>query len=142
MRILSVGMIVIAGALYQICSKSIPADANPFSSLIAVYATSLSVALILFFATSHIIANDGLANELHKLNYAPFVLGAVITIYEMGFILAYRAGFKASELSAITTVILLVAMLFVGMLIFKEHVTLKTVVGLMIAIVGVIVTKL
>jgi drug/metabolite transporter (DMT)-like permease len=142
MKILSVGMIVTCGALYQTCSRRIPASMNPFSSLILVYSAALATAVILFLATGRFIPSDGLMAELHKTNAAPLLLGMVVSMYELGFLLAYRSGFQVSQLSPITTVLGLGAALLVGTLIFREQVTLKMLIGLAVAIAGILIMKL
>jgi len=142
MKILSVGLIVLCGALYQTCSKKIPAGMNPFSSLILVYSASLTAAVILFFATGSVFPNEGLAAELHKTNAATFILGTVIAMYEFGFLMAYRSGFQVSQLLPITNVLSLAAAVTVGALVFHEGITLKTLLGLSLAIAGILVMKL
>jgi drug/metabolite transporter (DMT)-like permease len=142
MKIIAVAMIVMSGMLYQICAKQTSPSINPFASLIVTYCVALSTALILFFSTGRFFGGASLLLEVKKANYASVLLGNVIVAYEIGFILAYRAKYKASELSAHTTVMIMAVMFVIGILFYKETISPKQIIGLVIAAAGIFISIL
>ncbi|WP_243085022.1 hypothetical protein [Lachnospira eligens] len=66
---------------------------NPFASLIITYLVGAAVAFIMF-----LILGDSrdILTELKKANWTSFVLGIVLVGLEVGFIYAYKAGWKVS----------------------------------------------
>ena len=89
-----IALVVISNIIYQICSKSVPGNMNPFASLTVTYLIAAAASAILFF-----VSGDGgnLWKEYGKLNWAPFVPGIVIIGLETGWIFAYRAGWQISQ---------------------------------------------
>jgi drug/metabolite transporter (DMT)-like permease len=133
-------MIVAAGVLYQVCARQTEPSINPFAALIATYGTALLTAILLFFGTERLIGGSGLIGELKKANFASVRLGCVVVVYDLGFLLAYRAKHKASELSAHTTIIIMTAMFAIGVLLYKETTSLKQIIGFSIAAAGIFFT--
>ena len=127
-------LIVASNTMYQICSKSLPQDMDPFASLTITYVMATVVSLVAFF----VIGNHslGIFGELAKTGWSPFVLGIVIVGLEVGYILAYRAGWEVSAASVVQSVILAVALVVVGRLIYGEQVSLTKVAGVAICLVG------
>ena len=82
-------IVVCANTVYNISTKSTPADINSFASLTVTYTIASISSLILFFITAE---NRDLASELTKINWTAFVLGIAIVALEFGFICIYRAG--------------------------------------------------
>ncbi|WP_318677932.1 hypothetical protein [Treponema sp.] len=75
---------------------------------------------------------------LAPTNWATVVLGIVITGLEVGFIQAYKAGWKVSTLATVTNGILAIALIFVGMLLYKEHISWTQILGVFICLIGLI----
>lgn len=74
--------------------------------------------------------------ELKKTNWIPFVLGLVIVGLEVGFIYAYKAGWKISTAQIVTSSILGVILIFVGYIGYKESITWNKIVGIIVCLVG------
>ena len=141
MKLISLCMILFSGVVYQICSRGIPRGMNQYASLILIYSSALVVSIILFYTLGKGGDSSGFMGQIKQTNLSPFVLGIVITLYELGFILAYRYGFKSSELSVINAVLLMVLMVVVGMTLYQETINWKTVFGMALAITGIIIAK-
>lgn len=127
-------MVIAANTVYHISSKSTPSNVAPLASLLVTYLTATAGSLILFFVMGE---NKNLAQELHKVNWSGFVLGLSIVALELGYIYVYRAGWKVSMGSLVANVGLACVLLVVGILFYKESVTLRQIVGMGVCVLGI-----
>lgn len=93
-----IALVVLSNVVYQICSKSVPSSINPLASLTVTYLVSALTCGILYYVLNK---DANLLREYHQLNWASFVLGAVIIGLEVGFMYAYRAGWQVSAASVV-----------------------------------------
>jgi multidrug transporter EmrE-like cation transporter len=75
---------------------------------------------------------------VRQVNWAAFALGAVIVAYEVGAILAYRAGWEVSVAFALITAGAAAVLVPVGLVVFGEALTLTKSVGLCLAVAGIV----
>lgn len=127
------GLIVLSNVFYQVCAKSVPEKIDPFASLTITYAIGAVASLILYF-----VFNKGgdLLKEYQKANWAPFVLGLVIVGLEVGYIYAYQAGWPVSIAPIVQASVLAVILIFVGYFFYREALTWKKIVGIIICLAG------
>ena len=106
---------------------------NPFASLIITYLVGAAVAFIMF-----LILGDSrdILTELKKANWTSFVLGIVLVGLEVGFIYAYKAGWKVSAAQIVTSSILGVILIIVGYVGYKEAITWNKIVGDIVCLAG------
>ena len=128
-----IALIVVSNTVYQICSKSIPHDMDPFASLTVTYGIGAIASLILYFALN---TNANLLTEYTHINWAPFALGIVIVGLEVGFIYAYKAGWAVSAASVVQSSFLAIALILVGFLLYKEIINASKIIGILICMVG------
>ena len=126
-------IVVCANTVYNISTKSTPADINSFASLTVTYTIAAVSSLILFFITAE---NRDLASELTKINWTAFVLGIAIVALEFGFICIYRAGWKLSIASLVANISLACILLLIGVLIYRETISAKQIIGMILSAVG------
>ncbi len=69
-------------------------------------------------------------------NWATIVLGIVITGLEVGFIFAYKAGWKVSTLATVSNAALAVILIFVGLIGYHEAINWNKVLGVAICLEG------
>ena len=128
-------LVVLSNTVYQICTKGVPENMNPFASLIITYLVGATVAFIMF-----LILGDSrdILTELKKVNWTSFVLGIVLVWLEVGFIYAYKAGWKVSAAKIVTSSILGVILIVVGYVGYKEAITWNKnkIVGVIICLAG------
>jgi len=128
-----IGLVVFSNVMYQLCTKSVPEDVNPFASLIVTYLIGALFSAVMYL----ILKKDGnLLSEFGRLNWAPFVLGLVIVGLEVGFIFAYKAGWPVSTASTVQGTILAVVLIFVGWGLYREELTRNKVLGILFCLVG------
>ena len=80
--------------------------------------------------------------ELHKANWATFALGLVIVGLEIGYILAYRNGWKMNAVSVTANIALAVVLIVVAFLFYKETMTIKQIIGMILCAGGLILINL
>ena len=130
-----IALVMLSNTVYQICSKSVPGDLNPFASLTVTYLVGAVASAVLY----HLFTREGnLVKEYANLNWAPFVLGFVIVGLEVGFIFAYRAGWQVSAASVVQSGFLAISLLAVGALAYHEPLTASKLIGIVLCIIGLI----
>ena len=128
-------IVICANTVYNISTKSTPADINSFASLTVTYTIAAVSSLLLFFITAE---NRDLAAELTKTNWTAFALGIAIVALEFGFICIYRAGWKISIASLVANISLACILLLVGVLIYRETISARQVIGMLLSAAGLI----
>ena len=86
-----------------------------------------------FFVTSK---GGNILKEFSRTNWATVVLGIVITGLEVGFIFAYKAGWKVSTLATVSNAVLAVILIFVGLIGYHEAISWSKVLGAAICLAG------
>lgn len=122
-------IIVLSNVLYNVCTKSTPNEVNAFATLSVTYLVAAAVSFATFFITSK---NKNILTEFSKTNWTTFVLGFVIIGLELGYILAFRNGWKMNTASVTANITLAVALIFVSMIFYKESITLKQIAGIVL----------
>lgn len=130
-------LLVVVGAntVYNISAKSTPADVNSFASLALSYAIGMVLSVVMFFVTSD---NKNLIAELSKTNWTAFALGVAIVGLEFGYVCLYRAGWKISVGTLVANISLACVLLVVGILLYKETVTPRQLIGILFSGIGLV----
>ena len=126
-------LIVGSNIIYQLCAKSIPSQMNTYASMTITYAVATVFSTVMFFVTSK---GESFLRNLAFTNWATIVLGIVITGLEVGFIFAYKAGWKVSTLSVVANAFLAVALIFVGLFVYHEPINWTKIAGILICLTG------
>lgn len=126
---------IIANVLYHIAQKNTAEKINPMFSLIVTYGVALIISLILFFITKD---EKNITYNIKQLNWASLLLGGSIVLLELGFLLAYRVGWNIGTASIISTIVVTIVLIPVGMAFFKEYINAKNIIGIIISIIGII----
>lgn len=132
-------LVVLSNVMYQICTKSVPDDVNPFVSLTVTYL----VGAILSFAMSFVINRQtDIVKELTKVNWSSWLLGVSVVGLEAGFIYAFKAGWQVSITSIVQSSILTVILIFVGLFAYKESLSWNKIVGIIICVIGLAIINI
>lgn len=135
MYVFSIVIIVASNIFYNICSKSTPEKANPFSSLFVTYLTG---AIITAIAFKFCKTDKGFFQSFEDLNWASIVLGFAIVGLEFGYIMAYRAGWNISTGSLVANILLALILIPVGILFYKEGFGINKILGISFCIIGLV----
>ena len=128
-------VVVAANTLYHICAKQTPEGLNAFASLGMTYFVAMVASLVMFFATA---TDKNIGHELAKVNWTSLIFGISIVALEFGYLNVYRVGWKVSTVSLVANIALAVILLVVGLLVYKETITLRQVIGMAVCVVGLI----
>ncbi len=131
---LAMAVAITGQVLYHFMQKQIAPDAHPVLSLIAFYlgAAVLSLPLFLLFPLT-----APLAQATGELGGAVWGVAVAIVLIELGFLLAYRAGGTLSSAFVLSAAVVTGALLVIGMMVFKEAVSLKQFAGLVLCLAGI-----
>ena len=122
-------LVIVSNTVYNICTKSTPQNIQPFASLTMTYLISAAISAVLFFVFSE---DRNLFTEISKANWATFLLGGVLVMLEVGWIYMYRAGWKVSVGSLVANIGLACTLLLIGVLFYKEVLTLRQLAGILL----------
>lgn len=126
-------IVITANTFYNVCAKSTPQGVNSFASLTITYLIAAAASLIMFFVTGE---QKNIWQEFSKANWTSAVLGIAVLALEFGYICIYRAGWKVSTASVIANIALAFVLVFVGMLLYKETITLRQIIGMLVCAAG------
>lgn len=135
---LAICITVLSGVSYHLFQKLIAPQLHPILSLILTYVTAIVVSLCLlpFFPRQ-----TPLVDQLRLTLWPSMALGIAIVGLEVGFLLAYRAGWNISIAAVFSNVAVALVLLPAGLLFFKEHVSAVNAVGVVLCIVGLILAN-
>jgi uncharacterized membrane protein YdcZ (DUF606 family) len=121
--------------LYHLSQKSLPRAANPVYMITIAYL----VGIVLCLLYSLIYPNEkSFVETLRESNWAVFAMGAGAAIIEFGFLLAYRAGWNISTAGVACSTAVTLMLIPIGLFAFKEHLSLRNVVGLLFCMLGLV----
>lgn len=132
---LPVFIIVASNIFYNISTKSTPVKINPFFSLVFTYLAAAGASLVLFLVTD---TERNVAAQTKMLNWTSFLLAGCILGLELGYILLYRAGWDISMGSLVANIGLAIALIVIGALFYKEHITLNHFIGMVLCLAGLV----
>ena len=123
---------------YNLMTKSTPAQVNPFASLTVTYlvAAVFSFILLMLSSSGHPLA------DFREVNWTGIVLGMAIVGLELGYICLYRAGWNISVGSLVANVLLAACLLVIGLVVFKEAVGAKQMLGIAVCLCGLVLINM
>jgi uncharacterized membrane protein len=128
-------LIILSSTLYHLSQKATPPNAHPLLTLAVSYAAAT---LVCVAALPLIPLQGGLAEAVRKLNWTSLLLALAITGIEVGFLLAYRAGWKISQAALIANTSVALLLVPIGILGFAEKFSINHIIGVSLCIAGLI----
>jgi len=130
---LAFALTVIGMLLYHLSQKAVPKETNPFFVIAIAYV--VGIALCVAFAFTY-PGKKSLIETFKASNWAVFTLGAAAALIELGFLLAYRTGWRISIAAVATNAAAAVVLIPVGLFVYKDHLSWQNVIGLIFCVVG------
>ncbi len=132
---LSIVIIIISSVSYHIVQKYVPSNANPALVLILTYivAAITSLSLFIFFPLKL-----PFKQEFQQLRISSLALGFAIVGIEIGWLLAYRAGWNINIGSLLANSSVAIALIPIGLLLFRESFDLQKAIGLLLCTLGLV----
>lgn len=130
--------VVCSSVIYHVCAKSTSPKINAFASLAVTYLIGAVVSAAAYYLTS---PTKRLTEELSRVNWATLVLGLAIVGLEAGNIFMYKVGWDISLGPLVTSSTLAVTLLAVGVLFYREELSLTKVLGIVLCVAGLILVN-
>lgn len=131
-------LIVGANVCYNLSTKLTPSAVSPFASLSVTYLVAALLSVALYF----LFGGRELAADLKALNWTAFALSFSVVGLEAGFMFLYRAGWNISVGQFTASALLTVCLIIIGIVFFKETVTVKQLLGVVLCIGGLVLINL
>lgn len=126
-------VVIICNVCYHLISKNIPSTTNTYMGLFITYGVACLISALAFFITS----KNYFIEEVTKVSISNILLGLVVVGVEGGYILMYRNGWEISKGSLISNMCVAIILLIIGVLVFKEGITIKKLMGVVLYIMGI-----
>lgn len=128
-----IAIVILGNVLYHLGQRAIPREANAVVATLAAYL----VAIIGTIATMPLLARDvQLSSAWRLLNWSTILVGIGIVGVELGFLLAYRAGWVLGNASLTANVCVAVVLLAIGALVFREPLSITRLAGVGVCLFG------
>jgi uncharacterized membrane protein len=131
----SIGLAIFATLLYHLSQKMTPGGANPLVAITVTYLVSIGLCLLILLFTP---PKAGLLVELRRLNAATLALAFALVGLEIGFLLAYRAGWNLSLAALFVNAAGTLLLVPIGLIFFKEKLSPVNLLGIVICIIGLV----
>jgi drug/metabolite transporter (DMT)-like permease len=136
MYYISMAMVIIASIFYHISQKGIATSVNPLISLVATYGTALITTMVMFLFFP--LERGELVTGFKSLNAHSYILGVVIVLLEVGYLLVYRSGWNISYASIFVNSVVMILLIPIGVLIYREGISGQTGIGILLCLAGII----
>jgi drug/metabolite transporter (DMT)-like permease len=133
--VLSIALTVGSNVLYHIAQKSIPRGVHPLLSVAVTYAVALLVTLLLWPVAPGAAPR---LSDLSRLNWATIGVAVAIVGVEVGFLLAYRAGWDVSVGSLVVSAAVALLLVPVGIWMFGERLSAANAAGIVLSVLGLV----
>ena len=131
-QLLSALLVIASIAMYQICMKSIPEGLSPFSALITFYLSALIFTVI----AAKLIPIEDFSIAQVTFSWPAALVGLAIVGIELGYLLMYRSDWSLAVAPLIGMGGSAIILLVVGLLFFKEPVSLRMLSGMAMCLIG------
>jgi uncharacterized membrane protein len=135
----AIALVVISNVAYHLFQKATPTTVHPMAALTVTYGVALLVCLILlpFYPSP-----EGTAASLSKVNWTSVGLGLSVVGLELGFLVAYRAGWPISLAGLVSNVMVGMLLLPMGLILMREKLSWINLLGIAVCLVGIILVNL
>lgn len=131
----AMALTILANVLYHLAQKMTPSNVPPMLAMAVTYGVALLICIGALLVKP---PASGLAVAFKQLNWASFGLGLAIIGLELGYLLAYRAGWNISLAAIVSNASVTLLLVPVGLVLFKEKVTPTNLIGVVVCIIGLV----
>lgn len=131
--VLSMIILVLSAATYQLAAKFIPHTLSPWHVLTIVYIIGVILSVIAGLIDG---SEQSLWQTFRASNWAVFVLGFAVVGIEAGYLLAFRSGWKLNITGVFSNAAAAILLFPIGILVLKERMTTLNIVGVVVAVIG------
>jgi uncharacterized membrane protein len=138
MNFLPIILAIITSMLYHLFQKLTPAGAHPILALVVTYVTATIASLLLLLAFP---LNVNLRQSLRSVNWVSVALGLTIVGLELGYLLAYRAGWNISIAGIFSNATVALLLIPIGIVLFNEKLSSFNLLGILFCTLGLILVN-
>lgn len=133
----TIALTIGSSILYHLFLKITPGSINPMFSLAITYfvACLTTLALYPFYPVDKVIP---FLDNFKEVNWVSYALGIAIVGLEVGTLVAYRVGWNISLFNIVASTTVSVLLIPIGLLLFKESLSLTTILGLVLCLLGLV----
>jgi EamA domain-containing membrane protein RarD len=131
----SISLTIVSNNFYHTIQKLTPSNVNPILTLSVTYA---SATLLYLFAFPLLRSGMGFLEELQKFSWTSVALGITIAGIEAVYLCAYREDWNISKGALTSYVSVDIILLLIGLIFFKEKVSLTNLMGVCACLIGLI----
>lgn len=135
---LAIGLTIVANFFYHFSQKYTPSNINPIISLIITYLAAIVVCL---FVLPFYPGGESLISSVRKVNWASLTLAIAIVGLEVGYLLAYRAGWNISLAALVSNVAFTLLVIPIGVLLMHETLSAINLIGIFLCIGGLVLVN-
>jgi len=134
----AIAVTVASNVLYHITQKLMPSAANPVLVLLVAYLAAAAICALLLP-----VFPLGTSLQLALRQLSPAIVGLSLAIVglELGFLLAYRAGWRITTAGLISNTAVGILLVPVGVAFFRERPTLTNAAGILVCLVGLVLVN-
>ena len=129
-------LIVVGLVIYQLSQKSTNQDANPFVVVIMAYIIGIAACIGGYFLFPRV--DTEVLPMMRKVIWSAVGIGLGAVAIEVGFMLAYRAGWNLSLLPVSANVCGAVILILIGIFAFRESLSMERLIGILMCIGGLV----
>ena len=130
---LSIALVVLGNVVYHLGQRAIPREASAIVATLAAYL----VAIVCTVATMPFLARGTpFRSTWQMLNWSTVLVGTGIVAIEIGFLLAYRAGWTIGSVTLVANATVAVVLLGIGVIAFREPVSVTRLSGVGLCLAG------
>jgi drug/metabolite transporter (DMT)-like permease len=133
-------LIVLGLVIYQVSQKSTDQNANPFVVVIMAYLIGIAACIVGYFLIPR--QDDALVPMMRTVVWSALGIGLGAAAIEIGFMVAYRAGWNLSLLPVAVNVCGAVLLILIGLIAFRESLSTEKIIGILLCIGGLILITL
>lgn len=129
-------LIVLGLVVYQISQKSTDQNANPFMVVIMAYLIGIAACVGAYFLFPK--QETASLPMMRTVVWSALGIGLGAAAIEIGFMLAYRAGWNLSLLPVSVNVCGAILLILIGLIAFRETLSLEKIIGVLLCIGGLV----
>ena len=131
---LSALIVIGANVGYHLCQKSIPSEAHVIVSIIVTFIIAIIASIFIMFLYP---PEGSIITVVKKVGWASVFRGLAEVGIEAGYLLLYRSGWSISLGPVFCYACVILLLIPIGMVFFKERLTLTHGLGVLLALGGV-----
>jgi drug/metabolite transporter (DMT)-like permease len=126
-------LVVLSSVAYQFAQRAVSSTANAFSIFVLVYLLGMVLCLVLAPLWGRPMA---LADLQLLKTWPAWVLGVSVVGIEVGYLLAYRAGWPVGTAVGVTYTLTIAVLALAGVMFLSEELSMRRVMGLCFSLAG------